>query len=83
MFFPKFGFKHCESNHNIYVLNVNDIALIISLYVDDLVITRGSDYLILGFKKQFIDTYEMTNLDLLHFCLVIQILHMDDNIFIS
>jgi hypothetical protein len=41
-FFLNFGFKCCESNHSIYVLHVNDDTLIVALYVDDLVITRGS-----------------------------------------
>jgi hypothetical protein len=53
------------------------------LYVDDLVITRSNVDLILGLKKQLADTFEMTDLGLLHFFLGIQVLQMDDGIFIS
>jgi hypothetical protein len=51
--------------------------------VDDLIITRSNLNLILGLKKQFIDTFDMTNLGLVHFFLGIKILQMDDGIFIS
>jgi hypothetical protein len=49
--FLNFGFKRCESEHNVYVLHVNNDNLIITLYVDDLVITRGSVDLISGFEE--------------------------------
>ena len=54
-----------------------------ALYVDDLVINGNNFDLILGMKKQLADTFEMTNLGLLHFFLGIQILQMNDGIFIS
>ena len=53
------------------------------LYVDDLVITINNVNLILGLKKQLANTFEMTDLGLLHFFLGIQILQMDDGIFLS
>jgi len=53
------------------------------LYVDDLFITGNHAELILGLKKQLVDTFEMTDLDLLHFILGIQILQMHDGIFLS
>ena len=49
-FFMSLGFKHCESNHSIYLLHVNGNTLIIIVYVDDLVITRNTIDLILGLK---------------------------------
>jgi hypothetical protein len=72
-----------ELDHNIYVLHVNGETLIVALYVDDLVITRSNVNLILGLKKKLADTFEMANLGLLHFFLGIQVLQMDDGIFIS
>ena len=53
------------------------------IYVDDLFITLKNVDLILGLKKQLVDTFEMTNLGLLHFFLGIQALQMYDGIFIS
>ena len=38
-FFINIGFKHCESNQNIYVLHFHGDTLIVEFYVDDLVIT--------------------------------------------
>jgi hypothetical protein len=82
-FFLDFGFKHCELDHGIYVLHVNDATLIVALYVDDLHITRSTANFILGFKKRIKNTFEMTNLGLLHFFLGIQASQMDDDISLS
>jgi hypothetical protein len=72
-----------NQDHNIYVLHVNDETLIVALYVDDLVITGSNVNLILGLKKQLANTFEMIDLGLLHLFLGIQVLQMDDGIFIS
>ena len=53
------------------------------MYVDDFVITEHNIDLILGLKKQLVDTFEMTNLGLLHWFLGIQALQMHDGIFLS
>ena len=53
------------------------------LYVDDLFLTINNVNLILGLKKQLVDTFEMDDLCLLNFFLDIQILQLDDGIFIS
>jgi len=81
LFSINLSLKHCEYNHNIYVLHVHGDTLIIALYVDDLIITRNNVDLILGLKKQLDDTFEMTGLGLLHFFLGIQVLKMYDGIF--
>ena len=67
----------------IYVLNVHGDTLIYLLCVDDLVITKNNVNLILGLKKQLIDTFEINKLGLLHFFLGIQVLQLDDIIFLS
>jgi hypothetical protein len=36
------AFKCCESYHSLYVLHVYVNTLIVSIYVDDLVITRNN-----------------------------------------
>ena len=53
------------------------------LYVDDLVIIGNNANLILGLKKQLVDTFEMTDLCILCFFLGIEVLQIDDDIFIS
>ena len=82
-FFVNLSFKRYESDHNIYVLHVHDDTLIVALYVDDLVMTGNNVNLILGLKKQLANTFETTDLILFHFFLGIQVLQMDDDIFIS
>ena len=82
-FFVNIGFKCCESDHNIYVLHVHGDTLIVALYVGDLVITWNNVNLIFGMKKQLANTFEMTDLSLLHFFLCIQVLQMNDGIFHS
>jgi hypothetical protein len=52
-------------------------------YVDDLVIIGNNVKLVTGLKKQLEITFEMTDLGSLNFFLGIQVLHMDDGIFIS
>ena len=56
-FFINLGFKHCESNHSIYVLHVNGDTMIVVVYVDDLVITSNNLDLILGLKRELIATF--------------------------
>ena len=50
-FFLNIGFKHFEIDHSIYVLHFHGDALVVALYVDDLIITRKNVNLILGLKK--------------------------------
>ena len=56
--------------------------MIVSLYVDDFVITGNNVDLILGLKKQLDNTFDMTDLRLLHFFMGIQILQIHDGIFL-
>ena len=82
-FFFNIGFKHCESNQNIYVLHFHGDTLIVALYVDNLVKNGNNVDIILGLKKQLANTFEMSDLGLLHFFLGIQNFQMDDGIFLS
>ena len=66
-----------------YVLHVHDDAFIVELYVDDLVTPGTNVNMNLGLKKQLVDTFEIINLGLLHFFMGIQVLQMDDGIFLS
>ena len=82
-FFVNLSFKRGESDHNIYVLHVHGDTIIVALYVDDTVIIGNNVDLILGLKKQLVDTFEMSDLGLLHLFIGIQFLQMDDDIFLS
>ena len=82
-FFINIGFKYCEFDDNIYVLHAHGDTLIVELYVDDLVITRNNVNINMGLNKQLADTFEMTDLGILHLFLGLQILEMDDGIYVS
>ena len=77
------GFKHCESSHRLYVLLVNGNTLIVSICLDDLVITRSNLGIILGLKRQLVRTFEMTDFGLLHYFLGLWDFPLSDDIFIS
>ena len=59
----------------------NDI-LIISLYVDDLIITGNNENMILAFKSDMMRRYEINDIGLLHYFLEIEIKSRKDGIFI-
>jgi hypothetical protein len=82
-FFLNLGFKHCESDHSLYVLHTHGDTLIVVVYVDDLVITGNNIDLILILKKQLVDTFDMTDLGLLHYFLSLQVLPLSDGLFLS
>jgi hypothetical protein len=82
-FFLHLGFKHCESDHSLYVLHTHGNTLIIVVYVDDLVITGNNIDLILRLKKQLVDSFDMTDLGILHYFLGLQVLPLSDGLFIS
>jgi hypothetical protein len=62
---------------------VNDVVLLIVVYVDDMIITGNNGDSIFGLNLKLKDTFEMINLGLLHFFLCIQLMQLDDAIFIS
>jgi hypothetical protein len=64
--FLRLGFKHCESDHNLYVLNINGETFIVVVYVGDLVITGNNTDLILRLKKQISKLFNMIDLRTLH-----------------
>ena len=82
-FFINLGLKQCEYDHNIYVLHVKDDTFIIVVCVDDLVLTRNNPDLIFRLKSQLVDTFELTDLGMLHFFLGLQVFPLSDGLFIS
>jgi hypothetical protein len=57
--------------------------LIIVVYVDDLVITGNNIDLILRLKKQLVESFDITDLSILHCFLGIKVLPLFDGLFIS
>ena len=82
-FFFNLGFKHCESDHSIYVFHLHGNTLIIYVYVDDLILTGNNLDLIFRMKLRLADTFEMTDLGILHFFLGVQVLPLSDGLISS
>jgi hypothetical protein len=67
------GFTHYKVEHDLYIHHQDGKTLIIVLYVDDLFLTGHSTSMINDMKQQLKDSFEMTNLGLLHSFLGLQI----------
>jgi hypothetical protein len=67
------GFERCETEHAIYVRRRGKFALIIGVYVDDLIVTgmRAAD--IAGFKQEMADRFRMSDLGALSYYLGIEV----------
>ena len=57
--------------------------MIVTIYVDDIVMVGNNLDLILGLKRQLAATFEMIGLGILHLFLGLQVLPFPDGIFIS
>ncbi|KAK9927639.1 hypothetical protein M0R45_024815 [Rubus argutus] len=83
-YFSERGFQRSQNEPALYtkIEGKSDI-LIVSLYVDDLVITGNCVRLITEFKSDMKKKYEMSDLGLLHYFLGIGIIQSDEGIFIT
>ena len=73
-FFLQHGFMRSKSDPNLYTkFDEHGYILLISLYVDDLIIIGNADKLIDEIKKQLSQFYEMKNLGELHYCLGLEV----------
>jgi hypothetical protein len=69
-FFLQHGFMRSKSDPNLYTkFDEKAHVVLISLYVDDLIITGNSDKLINGIKKHISQVFEMKDLGEMHYCL--------------
>ncbi|KAL4362450.1 hypothetical protein GQ457_04G012430 [Hibiscus cannabinus] len=78
------GFERSKNEHTLYVKNQgkNDF-LIVSLYVDDLLVTGNSSNMVLSFKEEMKKKFEMTDLGLMNYFLGMEVHQGEDGIFIS
>ncbi|KAL9256460.1 Copia protein-like protein [Drosera capensis] len=69
----EFGFTRCSQEQAVYTRGEGDIALIVGVYVDDLIMTGGNTGEVKNFKKQMMTEVEMSDLGLLSYCLGIEV----------
>ncbi|XP_058771914.1 uncharacterized mitochondrial protein AtMg00810-like [Vicia villosa] len=58
-------------------------ALIVSLYVDDLIYTGNDEAMLKEFKQSMIEEFEMSDLGRMHYFLGLEVMQLDSGIFIS
>jgi len=76
------GFQKSLSEATLYVKSINNDVIIISLYVDDLLVTGSNTEQVEHFKLNMMEVFEMTDLGLMSFFLGMEILQGKDEIFI-
>ncbi|XP_038702598.1 uncharacterized protein LOC119999153 [Tripterygium wilfordii] len=83
VYFTSQGFKKSPSESTLYVKEGgNGKKIIVSLYVDDLVLTRNDEGLIEDFKKNMKENFEMNDLGLMTYFLGIEIDQQEGHVFI-
>ena len=76
------GFKKSLSEATLYVKHQNNDVLIVSLYVDDLLLTGNNARLVEDFKQEMMKGFEMTDLELMTFFLGMEIKQAEHEVFI-
>lgn len=76
------GFVKSLSESTLYVKHKGADTLIISLYVDDLLIMGSNSTLVEKFKQEMMDVFEMTDLGLMTFFLGMEIKQAEHEVFI-
>ena len=74
------GFQNSPIESTLYVKRVDDVLMIIVLYVDDMLLTGPNEMHILKFKADLNASFEMSDLWLLHHYLGIQFKQCDGGI---
>ena len=76
------GFCKSGSESTLYVKKKGAEVLIISLYVNDMLITGNNVSLIEGFKQEMMQAFEMTDLGLMTYFLGMEINQKENEIFV-
>ena len=63
--------------------NDDGLQLVVSLYVDDMLVTRSNVRLLAEFKMEMQDVFEMSNLGIMNYFLGMEIYQCISGIFIS
>ncbi|KAL9266755.1 Copia protein-like protein, partial [Drosera capensis] len=66
-------FTRCSQEQAVYTRGEGDAALIVGVYVDDLIVTGGNTAEVKNFKKQMMTEFEMSDLGLLSYYLGIEV----------
>jgi hypothetical protein len=76
------GFTKSLSEFTLYLRKINDELLVVSLYVDDLLVTGSNMEQIDVFKREIKNVFEMTDLGKMTFFLGMEVQQKQNEIFI-
>eukprot|EP00253_Pinus_taeda_P005742 PITA_05742 len=76
------GFTKSEADANLYHILVEGKLLIIFLYVDDLILT-SDEQLIRSYKEDLAREFEMKEMGLMHYFLILEVWKSDGELFVS
>ena len=78
------GFRRSENEATLYLKeNEDGLQLVVSLYVDDMLVTRSNVRLLAEFKMEMQDVFEMFDLGIMNYFLGMEIYQCSSSIFIS
>ena len=76
------GLKKVKSESRLYIRKVNSDILIVSLYIDDLLVTGSNQCLMVKFKAEMEEVFEMTDLGDMSYFLRMEVHQNQHEIFI-
>ncbi|KAH0711345.1 hypothetical protein KY289_007304 [Solanum tuberosum] len=82
-YFHKNGYIRSENEPTLYVKKKGNVFIIVCLYVDDIIYTSSSRFLLEEFKSQMMNEFEMSDMGLLHYFLGLQVHQTEKRIFLS
>lgn len=77
------GFVKSPSEATLYVKETSGNLLVVSVYVDDMLVTGSNEILLGEFKAEILKGFEMANLGLMSYFLGMEVKHDSDGVFIN
>jgi hypothetical protein len=77
------GFQQSPSNSNLYVISVGNDIILLVIYVDNTIITGSEASAIEQIESNISKDLDMTNLNLLHQCLKVEVWQTGSSMFFS
>ncbi|KAL0433702.1 UNVERIFIED_CONTAM: Retrovirus-related Pol polyprotein from transposon RE2 [Sesamum latifolium] len=79
----KEGFEKCDYEHTLFIKWQDEKIVIISLYVDDLIVSGNDELMLTEFRNSMKNEFEMTDLGRMRYFLGLEVLQKPDGIFIN
>ena len=61
-YFSKEGFEKCNYEHTLFIKRQEDKVVIVSLYVDDLIVCGNDELLLIAFRNSMKNEFDVTDL---------------------